>query len=933
MPTLTVPEFVARWQHSTLSERSAAQSHFIDLCEILGEPRPAAIDQEGNTYTFEKGVTKTSGEQGFADVWMRGYFAWEYKGKHKDLAAAYQQLLKYREDLENPPLLIVCDSDRFEIHTNYTNTLKEVYKFNLADLVPNRPTVTCKIPPLDVLRAAFTDPQRLKPGQSTAQVTEAAAAQFSRLAESLRTRGVPAERAAHFLMRLLFCLFSEDIGLLPEGLFTRLVDSNRQRPSEFTKKLRQLFSAMAGEHGAFGEHDIAYFNGGLFSDDEAYDLTSDDLVVLLRASALDWSSIEPAIFGTLFERSLDPNKRSQLGAHYTSEDDINLIVEPVLMEPLRRRWADVRQKATDLIEKAKSQHKAGQTKSRKALSEILKGFATELATVRVLDPACGSGNFLYVALKRLLDLEKEVSVFAANNGLSGLLPLTNPAQLYGIETNVYAHELASVVVWIGYIQWQHDNGFIISSYPILRPLQNIRLMDAILGYDEQGVPMEPEWPNADVIIGNPPFLGDKKMREGLGDKYVRDLRQLYEGRVPGGADLVTFWYERAREQVQAGKAKRTGLLATNSISMIANRKVLERIKETGDIFMAWSDRPWVLEGAAVRVSMIGFDDGSQKDRTLDGIPVSNVNADLTAGIDVTTARPLSENLGLCFLGMMKGGPFDINAETAHEMLSTPLNTNGKSNSAVVKRRLGGQDVTGRPRGGWIIDFVEMQEGEAALYEAPFEYVKTHVKPIRDNTRDRLMHTKWWLHGRSRPALRQAIRGLKRCIVTPEVSKYRVFVWMDTETVPDHKLHVIARDDDYMFGVLHSRVHLVWTLAQCSWIGVGNDPSYSSSRTFETFPFPWPPGNEPASDPRVEQIAAAARELVKHRNAWLNPPNASTDELRKRTLTSLYNEAPTWLDGLHRTLDEAVLAAYGWPTLSDDEILKFLLQLNRERFLR
>jgi type II restriction/modification system DNA methylase subunit YeeA len=931
MPTLTILEFVARWQHSVLSERSAAQSHFIDLCEILGEPRPAAVDQEGTTYTFEKGVIKTSGEQGFADVWKRGYFAWEYKGKHKDLGAAYQQLLKYREDLENPPLLIVCDFDRFEIHTNYTNTLKEIYKFSLADLVPNQASSTCKIPPLEVLRAVFNDPQRLRPGQTTAEVTEEAAAKFSKLAESLRARGVPSERAAHFLMRLLFCLFSEDIGLLPEGLFTRLVESNRRRPEEFIRKLRQLFDAMAGEHGAFGEHDIAYFNGGLFSDDEAYELTSDDLSVLARACALNWSSVEPAIFGTLFERSLDPNKRSQLGAHYTSEDDINLIIEPVLMEPLRKRWDEVKQRAAVLIEKAKTQQKVGQTKSRKSLSEILKGFATELAAVRVLDPACGSGNFLYVALKRLLDLEKEVSVFAANNGLSGLLPLTNPAQLYGIETNIYAHELASVVVWIGYIQWQYDNGFVIGSYPILKPLQNIRLMDAVLRHDQNNKAVEPEWPNADVIVGNPPFLGDKKMREALGDKYVDDLRHLYDGRVPGGADLVTFWYERARAQIEAGKAKRAGLLATNSISMIANRKVLERIKETGNIFMAWSDRPWVLDGAAVRVSMIGFDNGAQKERTLDGMQVSNINADLTAGIDATSAKTLPENLGICFLGIMKGGPFDIDSKTADAMLSAPLNPNGKPNSDVVKRRLGGQDVTGRPRNGWIIDFVQMDETEAALYELPFKYVQTRVKPIRDKTRDPLMHNKWWLHGRSRPALRHAIKGLKRCIVTPEVSKHRVFVWMDTDTVPDHKLHVIARDDDYMMGVLQSRVHLVWTLAQCSWIGVGNDPSYSSSRTFEPFPFPWPPNKEPANNTHKDAIAAVASELVSKRDFWLNPPDVSATELKQRTLTALYNETPAWLKQLHEALDSVVLKAYGWqPDLADEEILIRLLRLNEER---
>jgi len=929
---LTVPEFVTRWQRSTLSERAAAQSHFIDLCEILCQPRPAEVDQEGDSYTFEKGVTKTLGGDGFADVWMRGYFAWEYKGKHKDLNAAYAQLLQYREDLENPPLLVVCDLDKFEVHTNYTNTQKKVFAFELADLIANKPTPTCALAPLEVLRALFTDPGRLKPGQTTADVTEGAAAQFSKLAESLRSRGVPSERAAHFLMRLLFCLFSEDIGLLPRKLFSHLVHSNIQKPAEFTKKLKQLFAAMSSEVGAFGADDIPYFNGGLFSDDEAYDLSTDDLAVLALSSELDWSSIEPAIFGTLFERSLDPDKRSQLGAHYTSEADIRLIVEPVLMEPLRRRWADVRKQAEEIVAKSKTQQKAGQTRSRRALSELLKGFAAELSKVRVLDPACGSGNFLYVALKAILDLEKEVSVFATANGLSGLLPLSSPEQLYGIETNIYAHELASMVVWIGYIQWQHDNGFPFGSHPILRPLQNIKRTDAILSYNDEGRATQPGWPDAEVIIGNPPFLGDKKMREGLGDKYVDDLRRLYEGRVPGGADLVTFWYERGREQIENGKADRVGLLATNSISMIANRKVLERLKETGDIFMAWSDRAWVLEGAAVRVAIIGFDNGTQQERTLDGARVKDINADLTAGTDATAAQALVENAGLCFLGVMKGGPFDIDAETAQQILESPLNPNGRPNSDVVKKRLGGQDVTGRPRDAWIIDFNQMKEEEAALYELPFEYVRKNVKPARDKARDPLMHVNWWLHGRSRPALRKAIQQLKRCIVTPEVAKHRVFAWMDTATVPDHKLHVIAREDDYFFGVLQSRIHEVWTLAQCSWIGVGNDPSYSSTRTFETFPFPWPPREEPTSEPIYKAIAIAARDLVDKRDAWLNPADASATDLKKRTLTNLYNQNPTWLQDAHRKLDRAVLDAYGWPArLSNQEILARLLALNVQRF--
>jgi len=514
MAPITLPEFVVRWKASTLAERSAYQQHFIDICDLLGQPRPAEVDQTGENYTFEKGVAKTGGGDGWADVWLRGHFAWEYKGKHKNLVAAYQQLLQYKDDLENPPLLVTCDHERFEVHTNFTNTAKQVYAFDLAALLSNQATADCPIPPLDVLRALFSNPEALKPASTPAQVTEEAARKFSRLADSLRARGVASEQAAHFLMRLLFCLFAEDIGLLPNKLFSRLVDANRSRPAEFKKRLKLLFQAMA-EGGPFGEHDIAYFDGGLFADDQALDLTTDDLAILSEAAKLNWASIEPAIFGTLFERSLDPDKRSQLGAHHTSKEDILLVVEPVLMAPLRRRWQEVKAKAAPLIAKTRAKDAGARTKAKKALGKLLKDFIAELRSIRVLDPACGSGNFLYLALKRLLDLEKEVSIFAAENGLSGLLPVTDPSQLYGIEINVYAHELASVVVWIGYLQWQHDNGFNIGAHPILKPLHNIRRMDAVLDYDDHGKPVEPKWPGAEVIIGNPPFLGGKKLRSEL----------------------------------------------------------------------------------------------------------------------------------------------------------------------------------------------------------------------------------------------------------------------------------------------------------------------------------------------------------------------------------------------------------------------------------
>jgi len=941
MPSLSLLEFVERWKASTLSERAASHSHFIDLCEVLGQPHPAAADQSGDTFTFEKHVSTLDDGKGFADVWKRGFFAWEYKGKHKSLSAAYAQLVRYQGDLENPPLLVTCDQERFEVHTNFTGTRPLVYSFTLDELLTGVPTANCALPPLEVLRALFTNPELLRHDAAQVRVTEHVAEEFAKLADSLQQRGANPEQAAHFLMRLIFCLFADSIDLLPDHLFRRMIELDKTKPANFTRKLRELFGAMATSGNSFGPHDIHYFNGGLFADDEVFELTSSDMAILKRAAALDWSQVEPAIFGTLFERGLDPGKRSQLGAHHTSREDILLIVEPVVIEPLQRRWATVKAEALALAEAAEKEAFAEATsgkkgtaypKLRKQMQEALLNWVEELSKIRVLDPACGSGNFLYLALRRMLDLWHEVRIFLAEHGLPTFLEKqVHPSQLYGLETNVYAQELASVVVWIGYLQWLNQNGIGWPTEPILRKLDNILHRDAILTSDADGKPAEPEWPNVDCIIGNPPFLGDKKMRGELGDEYVDSLRALYAGRVPGGADLVTFWFERARAQIEEGHAKRAGLLATNSIRMVGNRPILERILDSGGIFMAWSDRPWILDGAAVRVSMVGFDNGSQKERVLDGQPVSEIHADLTASANVATALPLTENSGLCFLGVMKGGPFDLTAEQARVMLAAPVNPNGRPNSDVVKRRLIGRDIVQRAQDGWLIDFVDREEREAALYELPFEYVKEHVKPLRDTNNRKRMKERWWLHGENRPGMRRALKGLQRYIATPEVAKHRVFVWMSTDVVPDHTCHVIARPDDYAFGIVQSRLHEVWSLSQGAWMGVGNDPRYSSARTFETFPFPWPPGTEPNNSPLVEAIAVAARGLVGRRDAWLNPPDATEAELKKRTLTSLYNARPAWLADAHRKLDEAVFAAYGLPTtLTDAELLERLLRVNHER---
>ncbi|MFL5807476.1 MAG: class I SAM-dependent DNA methyltransferase [Roseiflexaceae bacterium] len=802
-PTITPQEFVAKWRGDTRKERSVSQEHFIDLCRLLGHETPG--ENRDGSLAFEAGASKGSGKQGWADVWKQGYFAWEYKGPHADLDKAYGQLLQYRESLQNPPLLIVSDIQQIVIHTNFTNTVKKVTTLTLNELLTSAGQKR--------LRDIFYDPEAFRAPQTTEDVTREAAEEFARLATQLRKYGEEPHRIAHFLIRLLFCLFAEDIGLLPHGLFSRLVVRTRAKSSAFAAQLRQLFEAMA-TGGWFGADEILHFDGRLFDNAGVLELDSDGLNILAKVSALDWSSIEPSILGTLFERSLDPAKRSQLGMHYTSRADILLIVEPVLMTPLRRRWETVQAQARDLAARRDAASGGQRTRLQSELQALLRDFAQEIAGVRILDPACGSGNFLYVALKQLLDLEKEVITFAGDVGAGAFFPQVGPEQLRGIEINDYAHELAQTTVWIGYIQWLRDNGFGQPSQPILKPLDTIKQMDAILAFDEQGRPVEPAWPEADVIIGNPPFLGGKRLRTELGDEYVNTIFALYDSRVPREADLVTYWFERTRALVESGQVKRGGLLATQSIRAGANRRVLAHIKQTGDIFMAWSDRPWILDGAQVRVSIVGFDNGADTIRFLDGTSVQAINANLTGSLDLTKAQRLIENLDISFMGDTKGGPFDVQTDIAMALITAPLNPNGRYNSDVVRPWINGLDITRRPRGVWIIDFgVNMSEEEAALFEKPFEYALRKIKPER--VASKTTRSEWWLHERTRPDMRSAIAPLKRYIVTPRVARHRIFVWVSAETLPDSRLYMFAREDDYFFGMLHSRAHEVWALATSS----------------------------------------------------------------------------------------------------------------------
>jgi type II restriction/modification system DNA methylase subunit YeeA len=919
--TLTVRDFIQKWRRAELKERSAAQEHFIDLCHLVDHPTPADVDPTGEWFTFEKGVEKSGGGQGWADVWKKDHFAWEYKGNHKDLDAAYQQLLRYHENLGQPPLLVVSDLQRIVIHTKWTNTMPRTYEFTIDQLADETPFF--------YLRSLFHDPDALHPRATTDKLTEKAAGKFAALAENLR-RDYPARDVAHFLTQVVFCLFAEDIRLLPRGpkgetgIFTEIVqECQGSKYGQFKRYISELFVSM-GHGGNVLFQDIAHFNGGLFEEEEYFipELTIEHLSQLYDAARLDWSAVEPSIFGTLFERGLDPDKRAQLGAHYTSKTDIMAIVEPVLMAPLRREW--------ELI-----QANAEATDDPASLQMMRDIFLTKLGALRVLDPACGSGNFLYVSINLLKDLEKAVIQHPAFDALPPAEPgFVTPAQLHGIEINPYAHELASVVVWIGYIQWFRNNGYPYEQRPILQKLDTIQCKDAILGRRADGTLYKPDWPGADVIIGNPPFLGGKRIRAELGDEYTEALFSLYE-ELPDFSDLCCYWFEQARRHIMQEKGSRAGLLATQAIRGGANRVTLDRIKQTGDIFFAYSDREWTLEGAAVRVSMIGFDNGDEQERLLDYEEIEQINADLTGQVDITKARPLIENHGIAFIGTQKSGPFDIDPQTAQQMQHAPLNPNGRPNSDVICPWVNATDITKRNRGMWIIDFNRMSIEEAALYEIPFEYVKENVKPMRDKIRRKRHREEWWLFGEARQGMRKAFKSLSRYIITPRVSKHRVMAWVDTDVLPDSATVAIARDDDYFFGVLHAKPHELWALRQGTQLREKSSGNrYTPTTTFQTYPLPWPPGQEPSADPRYLAIAQAAHDLNEKREAWLNPPHAEVATLKRRTLTNLYNLTPEWLCQCHEALDRAVFTAYGWDydeiANNEEEILRRLLALNLER---
>lgn len=974
---MTPAEFIAKWgpggPAAALSERSGAQPYFMDLCALLGVPTPGSAGD----YLFEQHALVLGEARGYADVFYRNRFAWENKAPGKNLDAALRQLQQYSLALGNPPLLVVCDRLIIRIHTQFNGHPSETHLIRLPDLADPAKQ--------QLLRRVWLDPESFRPHQTTRTITEAAARSFATLAEQLRARGHGADQVAHFLTQCLFCFFAEDVALLPGRMFERLIDNRNRSSEQLTDGLRNLFQTMRAG-GSFGADDIPWFNGGLFQHIDVPPLEPTAIAELRNAAQMNWSAIDVSIFGTLFERGLDPAKRSQLGAHYTDPATIARIIDPVITRPLLQQWERAAQELQALTAKIK---RHGDAAYKKAHGRFIQWLET-LRAFRILDPACGSGNFLFLGLKALKDVELLTITQAAGLGLDREQDLvTGPHNLLGIEINEYAAELARVSIWIGEIQWRMAHGYPPKTTPVLEPLEQIECRDALLAWPGEGADRratEAAWPQADVVVGNPPFLGGSKKRGELGSAYFDALSELFRPAVPGGADLVCYWFHKSLQQIQAGKLHAAGLVATQAIRAGSNRAVLDAIAAATPIFDAWSDEPWVNDGAAVRVSLVCFGREAGQAR-LNGHPVQTIHADLTAGagLDLTQAQVLTETVNAAFKGAEKSGAFEISGSTARQWLTQP-NPHGKPNANVLKPWANGQDIAKRPSDTWIVDFgIDMPLEEASMYELPFMHVVRYVKPEREKNNDRGRRENWWRFGRNGAEMRLATLHLPCLIATPRVAKHRYFVWLDGNVSPDSRLLVIARADDTTFGVLSSRTHEVWSLAQASMHGVGNDPTYNAKSCFETFPFPAgltpadtacqrteaveggaqiPAGLPPAVRPHARAIAQAAHRLDGLRRNWLNPPEwtqrvpevvplgmaaspypdrieprpglseADAKALQKRTLTNLYNQRPAWLAQAHAALDAAVAAAYGWtdyaPSLPDEEILRRLLALNLQR---
>lgn len=1046
--TQDIEQFIERWRASGGSERANFQRFADDLTKLLGveQPKVASSDDQNDDYRFERPVKfgpTARQNKGFIDLYKRGSFVMEGKQgadtsttdpnqtslaldpqpttvrtghgvrgtrkwddfmlKARGQADRYARAIA-REDGWPPFLLVVDVGHVIEVYADFSGQGQGYnqfpdgnrYRITLDDLRDQDVR--------DRLSAVWDDPMSLDPSLVSAQVTRDIAAHLAELGKSFEGQGHSTEAVARFLMRCLFSMFAEDVDLIPRGSFTELLIKLRGHPEHAEPSLKGLWEVM--NTGGFSQvlmQDLKRFNGGLFRDADALPLNELQLGLLIEAAEADWKQVEPAIFGTLLERALDKKQRHKLGAHYTPRSYVERLVTPTIIEPLREDWRDVQTAVQRLTADGK------EDEARK----LVHGFHRKLCETRVLDPACGSGNFLYVALEMMKRLEGEVTALLSelgeDQGALGLSGMTvDPHQFLGIELNPWAANVAELVLWIGYLQWHfRTHGSASPSEPVLRDFHNIEHRDAVLEWgdrvrrlDDQGQPVtrwdgvttmrhpvtgeevpdpsarvqvfdyiKPKattWPEAEFIVGNPPFIGASRLRESLGDGYAEALWKAYP-KMPQSADLVMYWWEKAALLARGYNAKtgkgvrRFGFITTNSLRQTFNRRVLEPHlsdpKKPLSLLFAIPDHPWVdtLYGAAVRIAMTVAGTGNRLGRLVTveaegkerneadgrevtlGVQNGKLFANLRVGADINGAKPLTANAGLSTRGVMLfGAGFIVSPGRARELgLGTVPGT-----EQVIKPYFNGRDLLATPRNVMVIDLVGLTEADVLReFPAVYQHVKDNVYPERQANNRASRREKWWLFGEALAPFRPALRNLGRYIVTAETTKHRIFQFLDGEVLPDNALIAIALPNAHMLAVLSSRVHVVWALSAGGRLGVGNDPRYNKSRCFDPFPFP------ELMPEQKSYLASLGEQLDAHRKAQ----QAAHPKL---TLTQMYNvleklRAGEPIEGkdreiydqglvgilrdLHDQIDAAVADAYGWPAdLSDDDILFRLVALNKER---
>ncbi|WP_374728484.1 class I SAM-dependent DNA methyltransferase [Natronospira proteinivora] len=997
-----VEAFIERWRDTGGTERANYQLFLTELCALLGlpQPEPASDQTRENAYVFERRVTirnpDGSENRGYIDLYRRGCFVLEAKqtgkgldtqGWDKAMLAAQNQADHYvralPRDEGRPPFIVVTDVGRsLELYSEFSRSGGTYvpypdpsrHRIRLEDL--REPEIQQR------LYLLWTQPDQLDASKHAARVTREVSAQLAELAKSLEQGGYEVERVAHFLKRCLFTMFSEDVELLPRGSFTGLLERLQENPEHFPDAMRSLWETMkTGGYEGQLMHKVQCFNGGLFENIDPIPLNAEQIGLLVRAGKADWRFVEPAIFGTLLERALDPRERHKLGAHYTPRAYVERLVMPTIIEPLRAEWSTAQVAAEAWLQ---------QGKRDKALKE-LRGFHERLREIRVLDPACGSGNFLYVALEHLKRLEGEVlnlirdlSAGQSTFDTEGLT--VDPHQFLGLEINPRAAAIAEIVLWIGYLQWHYRlHGNLNLPEPILRDFHNIECRDALIEYgsrepmtDDHGEPVtiwdgisykkspatgelipdesartlvhhysnprRTEWPEADFIVGNPPFIGAATMRRALGDGYVDAVRKVFKGIVPDSADFVMYWWHIAAGKVRKGEAQRFGFITTNSLRQTFNRRVLEPhlndSKKPLSLVFAIPDHPWVdsADGAAVRIAMtvgvagdqpgtlqhvLAERDTGDDARTVElSRKAGKLFSDLGVGANIAGAKPLLSNSELCFRGVQPIGMGFVVSRA--EAVSLGLN-HVAGNDVPIQPYLNGRDIMHKPRDVFIIDLFGLSLSEVReQFPQLYQWVKDRVKPERDQNKRATYRKNWWVFGEPVPATRRSIDGLTRYIATTMTAKHRVFVFVESGVIPDQKLVTVGTSQADILAVLSSRLHTRWALATGGSLGVGNDPVYAKGRSFDTFPFP----------ELDDQQAAIIGDLAERIDAHRKGRQAEHPDL---TLTGMYNvleklraEEPltdkertiheqgliSLLRELHDDLDRAVFEAYGWSDLAD-----------------